>query len=206
MGISLAELFSQRDNSFSLKTILMLATQMLTCIEYVHSAGYLHRDIKPANFLLGTGEKRNRVHIIDFGLSSTYLDSSGEHIPYRENTKFRGTKKYASINNHLKVEASRKDDLESLGYVLIYWLKSELPWENIEVDPSLRRQLMGDIKMATPIAHLTAGLPVQFERYATYVRALNFSSKPSYDFLRLLFLQCLASNQLLYDNRYDWDT
>ncbi|KAI9101511.1 hypothetical protein K1719_023755 [Acacia pycnantha] len=101
-----------------------LSVHNITRIEYVHSKGFLHRDIKPDNFLMGLGRKANQVYIIDFGLSKRYRDpATNRHIPYRENKNLTGTARYASCNTHLGIEHSRRDDLESLGYVLLYFLR-----------------------------------------------------------------------------------
>jgi casein kinase 1 len=110
----------------------MLADQMINRIEFVHQKSFLHRDIKPDNFLMGLGRRANQVYVIDFGLAKKYRDSNHQHIPYRENKNLTGTARYASMNTHLGIEQSRRDDLESLGFVLMYFLKGSLPWQGLK--------------------------------------------------------------------------
>lgn len=94
----------------------------------------MHRDIKPENFLMGLGKKSHIVHIIDFGLSKRYRDSkTHQHIQYKENKNLTGTARYASVNAHLGIEQARRDDLESIGYVLVYLVNGSLPWQNLNV-------------------------------------------------------------------------
>merc|ERR1719359_2298784 len=113
MGPCLEDMFSTCSQKFSLKTVLMLADQMISSLEYVHSNSILHRDVKPENFVLGTGKRANMVYIIDFGLAKLYRDKSQHHIPYKEGKGFHvGTARYASLRNHLGFEQSRRDDLE----------------------------------------------------------------------------------------------
>lgn len=107
---------------------------MLQRIEYVHQRHFLHRDIKPDNFLIGTGKRANKIYIIDFGLAKRYIQKDYTHIPYRDNKNLTGTARYASINTHLGIEQGRRDDLESLGYVLMYFLKTQLPWQNLKAN------------------------------------------------------------------------
>lgn len=111
----------------------MLAEQLLQRVEYIHSKSYLHRDIKPDNFLIGLDPRASLVHSIDFGLAKRYRDpKTNQHVPYRQHRNLTGTARYASVNAHLGIEQGRKDDLEAIGYVLLYFLKGQLPWQGIQ--------------------------------------------------------------------------
>ncbi|XP_020872652.1 casein kinase 1-like protein 4 isoform X3 [Arabidopsis lyrata subsp. lyrata] len=206
LGPSLEDLFVYCGRKFSPKTVLMLADQMLTRIEFVHSKGYLHRDIKPDNFLMGLGRKANQVYLIDFGLAKRYRDAStNHHIPYRENKNLTGTARYASCNTHLGIEQSRRDDLESLGYVLLYFLRGSLPWQGLKaVDKKQKYDKICEKKISTPIGVLCKNHPVEFASYFHYCHTLTFDQRPDYGFLKLLFRDLFLREGYELDFIYDW--
>lgn len=132
LGPSINDMFNYC-KGFSLETVLLIAIQVLQRIQEFHSKNFIHRDIKPENFLCGIEENSNLIYLIDFGLARKYKESKTmDHIPYRENRMMMGTARYASINNHLGVEQSRRDDLEAIGYLFIFLLKKRLPWQGLE--------------------------------------------------------------------------
>ena len=132
LGNSIENIFNKYQKKFSLLTCLMITDQIVQRIEFMHSKNLLHRDIKPANFLIGRGNKRNIIFAIDFGLSKKYKDSkTGLHIPYRDGKDLTGTARYASINTHLGMEQSRRDDIEAIGYMMVYLMKGSLPWQGM---------------------------------------------------------------------------
>ena len=129
LGPSLEDMFAYCGRKLSLKTVLNLFDQMLVRMETFHSKGYIHRDIKPENILMGVDNNASTVFLIDFGLAKRYFSlETGEHIPFRDKKSLTGTARYASANTHLGIEQARRDDLEGVGYVMLYLLKGELPW------------------------------------------------------------------------------
>ena len=132
LGPSLEDLFEFCNYKFSLKTVAMIALQILDRIEYVHNHSIIHRDIKPDNFLIGTNKNKKNIFIIDFGLSTKIIDNDLNHILYKKIDSFTGSFRYSSIRNHRGIEQSRRDDLESIGYMLIFFLKGELPWQGLK--------------------------------------------------------------------------
>ncbi len=162
LGPSLEDLFSFCGRKFGLKTTLMVADQMITRVEYVHSKNYIHRDIKPDNYLIGLGKRSNQVFLIDFGLAKKFRDAkTHQHIPYKENKTLTGTARYASINAHLGIEQSRRDDLEAIGYVLIYFIKGKLPWQGVAntKNKNDKYHKIMEKKMSIPVEYLCLGIP-----------------------------------------------
>jgi serine/threonine protein kinase len=215
LGPSLEDLFSFCGRQFELKTVLMIADQLLSRVEYLHTKNYIHRDIKPDNYLIGLGRRSNTVHLIDFGLAKKFRDSkTHQHIPYKENKNLTGTARYASINAHLGIEQSRRDDLEGIGYVLVYFAKGKLPWQGVNAqNKGDKYHKIMEKKLATPVEYLCMGLPrirvviqfvAEFSTYMHYTRSLKFEDRPDYSFLKKMFKELMIKKNLDYDYVFDW--
>ena len=188
LGKSLHEIQSTKNFNFEFKDLCLMAIQIIERIQWVHSQKIIHRDIKPDNFLIGLDDP-NIIYLIDFGLSKKYRSSiTGNHIKCTRIKKFVGSLRYASINALRLREQSRRDDLESIGYMLIYLIKGKLPWDNIKIDNKRTSYLkFSQYKKNISPELLCNNLPEEFLDYVKYVRNLNFEDEPDYNYLKSLF-------------------
>ncbi|KAI7740346.1 hypothetical protein M8C21_009419 [Ambrosia artemisiifolia] len=181
LGPSLEDLFNFCSRKLSLKTVLMLADQMINRIEFVHCKSFLHRDIKPDNFLMGLGRRAN------------------------QNKNLTGTARYASMNTHLGIEQSRRDDLESLGFVLMYFLRGSLPWQGLKAGNKKQKyEKISEKKVSTSIEALCRGYPTEFASYFHYCRSLRFEDKPDYAYLKRIFRDLFIREGFQFDYVFDW--
>jgi serine/threonine protein kinase len=206
LGPSLENLFQKLNKKFSLKTACMLGIQMVDRIEYIHSRKILHRDIKPDNFVMGRGNHSHIVYILDFGLSKKYWSSrQNRHIPFCQNKKLTGTARYASINALSGCEQGRRDDLESIGYIIMYFVRGSLPWQGLKVNNKEDRyKKIRDKKRATSAKELCAGFPKELENFVSYTRNLEFMQIPDYEYLRNLLKNIIIHEHKVIDFFYDW--
>merc|ERR1719262_2184444 len=149
---------------FTAPTAVLVAEQVLKRIEYLHSKGIVHRDIKPENFMFGVRDKIHHLYLIDFGLSKKYYDQ--KHVQIRTKLSLTGTARYASINAHKGIEQSRRDDLEAIGHMFLYFLRGALPWSGLDAKTQEEkyRKIM-EKKEQTPIEDLCKGFPDAFKKY-----------------------------------------
>ena len=208
LGQNLEDLFNFCTRNFTLKTILMISIQLIERIKHIHDNHYVHRDIKPENFLIGKGQTEQTIYIIDFGLAKRYRDEHTRiHIPLKENRNLTGTARYASCNAHNGLEQSRRDDMESIGYVLLYLLKGTLPWQGLKCkDKTEKYKKIKELKMSTPPEKLCEGLPIEFAKYIEYVKKLAFEEEPEYKKYIMLFTELFKHKDFEMDYMYDWIT
>ncbi|ODV81157.1 kinase-like protein [Suhomyces tanzawaensis NRRL Y-17324] len=208
LGPSLEDLFDWCNRKFSVKTVIQVAKQMISRVEEIHEHNLIYRDIKPDNFLIGKPgtPEANQIYVVDFGMAKQYRDPKSKvHIPYRDKKALSGTARYMSINTHLGTEQLRRDDLESLGHVFMYFLRGALPWQGLKAPTNKQKyEKIGLKKQTTSINDLCYGYPIQFAQYLTYVRNLKFDETPDYNYLIGLMDKAMSSIGLEEDAHYDW--
>lgn len=167
-------------------TMRFIACEMIDRIRSFHSTGYIHRDIKPDNFLLSLD--RSHVYLIDFGLSKRYRNHDGSHISQKTGKSLTGTARYASVSSHRGHELSRRDDIESIGYVLVYLALGSLPWQNLPISKSGEKYAaIHKRKVETSSAVLCRGLHGGYRKFIDHARGLRFEQPPDYEYLVGLF-------------------
>ena len=198
LGPNLKQLFKYCNNHFSLQTILLIGIQILTRLQNFHfKTGFTYNNINPTNFLIGI-TKSNLIYMIDYSHAKPfriydYRTNKVGHITYKENLKVINETKFSSINHHMGIELCRKDDLESLGYMLIFFANGNLPWqeENLNKDEKFKKML--EKKNSIPFEVYCKELPVEFSMYMNYVVNLGFHERPDYNYLKGLFSELLFS-------------
>jgi len=198
LGPNLYNLFIYCGKKFPLKTICLLGLQLINRLQSMHKLGLIHRDVKPNNFTWGNftnhnymqdkkvnnnGIDLNTIFLIDFGLSCPYLDlEDGTLYKNIIGIKFVGTQKFSSLNSHLGVRLSRKDDLESLMYALIYFYKGKLPWQDIKAkEEAERSRKVKEMKYRITSSQLCNGMPSEIEKMMSYIKNMNFDEFPNYN-------------------------
>ena len=207
LGKSLENIFEEK-KVFSVKTVCMLGYQFVSILEYIHNRHIIHRDIKPDNFVMGLNDLSQYVYILDFGLAKKYRSSRTlEQFPFVNRRKITGTARYASINALRGYEQSRRDDLESVGYVLIYFLKGKLPWMGIEAKTKEEKyKKILQKKIDIPTKDLCEYLPEEMEIILDYVKNLEYKENPDYEMLRGYFNSMIRKEHSKFDYIYDWTT
>ncbi|KAE8444245.1 hypothetical protein EG329_000745 [Mollisiaceae sp. DMI_Dod_QoI] len=208
LGLTLEELFNLCDRKFSLKTVLLIADQLISRLESLHAKSFIHRNLRPEYFQLSNYERGKQISLTTYSLAKKYRDRRTRmHIPSRENKSFVGNRSFASINSHLGAESSRRDDMESLGYILLYFLGASLPWRGLKTAGKTKNEenaLVVEKKTNTPVKTLCRGFPEEFEIYLNYTQSLSFDEKPDYRYLRSLFRDLSVLEGFSYDYNFDW--
>ena len=208
LGKSLEELINKL-KKFSVKTSSLLIYQMINIMKFIHDRHIIHRDIKPDNFLMGLNKKNADLYLLDFGLSKKYRSSRTlVQYPYIKRNKLTGTARYASIHALEEMEQSRRDDMESIGYVIMFFLRGELPWQGLKVkskEDKYRKIL--DKKKETSSKTLCANFPDEFREYVEYTRKLSYEEEPNYEKYKNKFYNLICNKRgESFDYIYDWTT
>lgn len=209
LGPSMDKIFKFCDKSFQVNTVALLGEEMLNRIESMHVMGILHRDIKPNNFSFGKfdnifNRKENMIYLFDFGLSCNFIVND-KHYEYTTNNGFVGTLRYASLNSHNGIRQSRRDDLESWLYVLLYFLRGKLPWEGIKAKSKKEKlEIVKKIKTSINPNVLFEELPEEFIKIYTYIKSLSFEANPSY-FQIIWYLRKINAGLKVTDI-WEWET
>lgn len=210
LGDSLTKCHEKMNKSISFESALILALELFKTIKFIHSLGFIHRDLKPDNIMFGKGKKSNIAYIIDFGLCKKYMDNN-IHIPFSSNKKLVGTARFSSINSHKGYELSRRDDLESICYIIIYLIKGSLPWQGLTVEEGENQYTkIFEKKNETRVCDLCSNLPSCIKEILQYVKNLDFDENPDYDFIIRNIENSLKENNQIDLNQditmlYDWN-
>ncbi|CAD8181110.1 unnamed protein product [Paramecium octaurelia] len=219
LGQNLEHLFKKSNYKFSMTTVCRIGISLIDRLKLLHSKNLIHRDLKPDNVCIGY-EDVDKIYLIDFGLAKYYREQNGNHIPQVDKKGIIGTARYASLTAHLCMmlyvyeikakEQSRRDDIESLGYVLVYLAKGKLPWMNLNTTTkSEKYQKIKEFKQQLTLEKLCEGLPKCFLNLFIYARGLDFQGEPDYEFLKELFQKQLQqetySQQGQTTLEYEWE-
>ncbi|XP_071530494.1 casein kinase I-like [Panulirus ornatus] len=188
-GITLKSLAKNLGGTLPVEMMALFLAKMLGIFRQVHGAGYTHRDVKPHNFVLGDplDPLDEKLYLIDFGLAKKYRDESGQHLPYAEGVKVKGTFVYMSQYTHMGIEPSRRDDLESLAYTAASLIKGRLPWSRLGHKTVKQRRKLVELKETVSPAEIFEGFPEEFPKFLQYARGLDYYEDPDYSYWQRVF-------------------
>ena len=204
LGRSLYQIYNDYDKKLTLKDVCMLAIQMLERLEYIHSKNYIHRDIKPHNFLVSL-KNESQIYLIDFGLAKKYKSERGNHVKFAMTKHITGTPRFCSINAMRGVEQSRRDDLESLSYLILYFLNGSLPWQGLKITSRPQRfKEITRLKKNLKVESLSEKIPQEIILFHKYTRKLGFTENPKYEYMKKLFHSVLNKYGYINDKKFSW--
>ena len=200
---SLEDLKCECGGTLSVRTVLMLADQMISCLEYMHQKRVIHQDLKPENFMV----RDKTLYVIDFGTAKRYKDlTTGQHCQLVGGQEVVGTGRYSSIRTLRGYEQSRRDDLEALGYIFMYLLRGSLPWIGVTGRHTKDRNTkIAKMKSKLTPVLLCQGFPAEFTLYFESVMRLGFEEEPDYAQYRKMFRELGIKEGIPYDYDYDWE-
>ena len=200
LGPSLKILMKYVGGKFTLATTLKVGVQLIEIIKEIHNKGIVLRYLKPGNMVIGNDSNKDYIYLIDFEIAKNYI-KNGKHVEYKEGKKPKGNKDYISLNTHCGIQISRRDDIECLGYNLIYFMKGQLPWTHLRESNEIKQK-----KMDISLDELCEGLPDEFKELIKYSKELQFTEEPNYCYLNELLKKCGKKNGIDIDKvKYDWD-
>ena len=204
LGRSLYQLYNDMNKKFTLKDICMIAIQILERLEYIHSKNYIHRDIKPHNFLVSP-KNEGLIYIIDFGLSKKYKSERGKHVKFSFTKHITGTPRFCSYNAMRGVEQSRRDDLESLSYLILYFFLGALPWQGLKITSQKQRfKEIAKMKKNMNLKNICKDCPNEILLFCIYTRRIGFTENPNYNYMKNLFKSILDKNGFINDQKFSW--
>ncbi|ESN95591.1 hypothetical protein HELRODRAFT_86632 [Helobdella robusta] len=206
LGHNLELIFGASRRTFTTKTVLIIAEQMINALEFIHNHNIIHRDLKPENIVMSPRSDISKLYLIDFGFAEEYKHPyTKEHIPYLVDQNFVGTLDYASVNAHHFKQLSRRDDMESLGYILFYFLFGKLPWSGFEdEDWQQLHKTIGKMKENIDFVKLARLKPCEFSNYLKLCKRLSFTEVPEYSFYRSMFRNVHTLLHHKDDGHFDW--
>lgn len=205
LGPSIRSIMREQDNRFSLKSSIMIGFQLIQRIKYIHSRNIIHRDIKPDNFLTGLRENRHIIYLIDFGLSKDWVPHSKEPSHDESFDTLIGTIKYSSKYSNLYTDLSKRDDLISAIYCIIFFIKGSLPWDKMDLDEKLKYKKIYDMKNTISSRELCEGAPIELAQILDYCHSLEYADEPNYDYILDKLSNVFISNTIgKFDWKFDW--
>ena len=200
LGESLKQLLEYVGGQFTLATTLKICTQILEIIKEIHNRGIVLRYLKPANIVIGKKSNKDYIYLIDFEIAKKYI-RNGNHKPYKEGKSPLGNRHFISLNTQSGKEISRRDDIECLGYIFIYFIRGKLPWTHLRSSYIIREK-----KKEISLDELCEGLPVEFKEFIKYAKNLEFEQKPDYSYLNGLLFKIADKNGIdIAKVKYDWE-